>query len=460
MALLTFKDDPLIFSPTLIPQFQGLTRKRARILGVVLLLVTLPAASEVKVDKTVIAQKGTLDELFLRVADRVPAFAGIAYEDNKLRAYVALPKRKLRRIRPKLIASLTEVFGEELESGLTDLQLMSVTHSTRDLQAHFTALAELFSDKSVAFIDVDEVNNSLTVGVHKAGHTQLLTDRAIALGIPKAMLRFESAVELALAAELRDRIRPVPGGVQIRRNGVPGHCSIGANVQTDSGVGFITASHCTHRMGVASFFPTAFNQAASPNTVGHEQLDPHFRNWLLCPNSAFADGCRFSDSVFVGYNNSNQNPDMGRIARLGSWGYGPISTVDDDYNITSLRFSPVSGERMMKVGRTTGKTAGNVSRTCVTMPVPPAWWLLRDLGLVCQNFVTRVAGVGGGPTQPIVDSGDSGGPVFRLNANSAQNTVAFAGILHSGDVAGTVFVFSSTFGVVADMAPWLGSISF
>ena len=88
--------------------------------------------------------------------------------------------------------------------------------------------------------------------------------------------------------------------------------------------------------------------------------------------------------------------------------------------------SPIVGQTLNKVGRTTGWTRGTVSATCVNTNV-----FGTNITQLCQGFVN--AGVAGG---------DSGSPVFRVTNAPASGDVSLYGILWGGTSAGTLFVFS------------------
>ena len=80
-----------------------------------------------------------------------------------------------------------------------------------------------------------------------------------------------------------------------------------------------------------------------------------------------------------------------------------------------------------KVGRTTGWTQGEVTRTCVNTGVTAS-----NIVLLCQDFVEN-------PNQVIVLGGDSGSPVFATNPSSRATLL---GNLWGGNASGTLFVYS------------------
>ena len=95
-----------------------------------------------------------------------------------------------------------------------------------------------------------------------------------------------------------------------------------------------------------------------------------------------------------------------------------------------------------KVGRTTGWTVGEVTRTCVDTGVSDS-----NILLLCQVFVEA-----SGKKQPqIVAGGDSGSPVFLVNGN---NSATLLGGLWGGNASGSLFVYSP----IANIEQELGNL--
>ena len=82
---------------------------------------------------------------------------------------------------------------------------------------------------------------------------------------------------------------------------------------------------------------------------------------------------------------------------------------------------------------------GTVTRTCVNTSVSGS-----DIVLLCQDFVEN--------TVQIINSGDSGSPVFRINAG---DSVTLLGNLWGGNSSGTLFVYSP----IANIERELGALT-
>jgi hypothetical protein len=138
--------------------------------------------------------------------------------------------------------------------------------------------------------------------------------------------------------------------------------------------------------------------------IGTEFRDPGFWSGSPCPSGRL---CRYSDANFARYD-AGVNVALGRIARTEFPGSITLDPFAADFRIVSEATFPMGGERLEKVGRTTGWTSGTVTNTCVN--VSPVDSNGSDLGitLLCQDIYSA----GSNP-------GDSGSPVFRWNGADA-----------------------------------------
>jgi hypothetical protein len=243
----------------------------------------------------------------------------------------------------------------------------------------------------------------------------------------------ERTEPIHFVATLRDKIRPVPGGVQIRFSNFL--CTLGYNATRGGIPGFVTASHCTDQQGGIRQ-PTEYfqplNQVAD-EFIGVERVDPdYFRNQQGCPRGA---KCRFSDSSWAEYDVASLSAGD-QIARTTGINNGSL-TIDPNNPSFSVTSKDASGNQLVgtvvnKVGRTTGWSQGPVSASCVDTGVQGS-----NIVLLCQDFVD--AGVAGG---------DSGSNVFRV---TGSGTVSVVGSLWGGNAAGTLFVYSPYSAVKAEL---------
>ncbi len=94
------------------------------------------------------------------------------------------------------------------------------------------------------------------------------------------------------------------------------------------------------------------------------------------------------------------------------------------------------GDTANKVGRTTGWGQGLVTRTCTNTGVSGT-----NIVLLCQTFVENNSAV-------IVQGGDSGAPVFKIDSNGS---VTLLGNLWGGNSSGSLFVYSPMSGIKAEL---------
>lgn len=352
----------------------------------------------------------SLDAEFAAIAERYPGFGGLYY-DQEGRPHVYLKDMNL--------ASIFYSLGDDVQIHRGDYDFREL------LDWRLSARAPVFEVPGAVTLDVDERSNRVRIGVDRASAKKTIARIRASLdaaGIPREAVIFEARDPIFFAQTLRDQIRPVPGGVQIRFSNFL--CTLGWNASRGGVSGFVTNSHCTDKQGgVSRRNPTLYyqplNQVAG-EFIGTERVDPkYFKRKNGCPRGS---SCRFSDSAWAEYDAPSLSDD-GKIAQTASCGQfsGSLDIVGE-HNINGFATgnSPV-GTIVTKVGRTTGCTTGPVDESAVDVGVSGS-----NIVLLSQDIV--IAGVGGG---------DSGSPVF-----SESGSVTLRGILWGGNGAGTLFVYS------------------
>lgn len=291
-------------------------------------------------------------------------------------------------------------------------------------------LAGMLAMPGVTMTDIDERVNRLTLGVEHTAETAARVKAALALhGIPRAAVDVVTAT--AVTPTLRDRTRPLRGGVQIQSSVI--ECTLGLPAIRSGIFGFVTNSHCSAiRSQVDNGLFWQSSQAAGNNDlVGAELVDPPFKTGGTCPTGR---RCRLSDTNFV---RSDVDVAVGRIARpaLGSTNWNGTST----FRVTEA-FDPVLGSTVQKVGRSTGRTQGTVARTCENSNV-----LNTDITLLCQGVADYVSA-----------DGDSGAPVFEVTNSPATNDVRVVGVHWGSAVVNNVTI--SAFSTFRFIIPEIGFI--
>jgi hypothetical protein len=278
---------------------------------------------------------------------------------------------------------------------------------------HRKASEEALAVPGAVFADADEAANRVRIGVERGKGANVRSVIA-RLGIPEAAVIVEET-EPVTYANLQGSFASKIGGIQIN---FPGFlCTLGFNARDGSQASFITNSHCTNTQGGVESTPYWQPlQSANPTQIATEVEDPTYqRNIPGCPKGR---KCRFSDASRAAYA-ASASFTLGAIAKPTA--IGSLTYSGTNFSITA-EGTPISGQPVNKVGRTTGWTRGNVTGTCVTTNVSGS-----NIAQICQTFVA--AGVG---------SGDSGSPVFTITSG---NNVRLNGILWGGS-GSTSFVFS------------------
>ena len=211
---------------------------------------------------------------------------------------------------------------------------------------------------------------------------------------------------------LRDGRRPLVGGPQIEFQIGPGGiatatCTLGFAAVRGGVEGFVTNSHCSRTRGAVDSgrYWQAFRPLFDNDQVGTETADRPMWTGGSCPTGRT---CRLSDANFV---DTHDGVAIGR----GSLARPPFGTLNwngtDLYRINAADFTEVD-RTVLKVGRTTGLTAGVVWGTCFNTNVADS-----NHTMICQDIATYDS-----------DSGDSGSPVFELTNSPLANDVKLVGI--------------------------------
>ena len=292
------------------------------------------------------------------------------------------------------------------------------------LEAQHQRLLPLFELAGVVFTDADETRDLLVVGVSNRGLEASVRARLRALGVPSGSVEVVETEAIVQVATLGERAPSLVGGLQIRFSQFL--CSLGFNAVRAGVEGFVTASHCSDTQGEAdgTQYYQPLNQVAN-EFIGTEVADPRFfKRRGVCPRGK---RCRYSDANFS-VRDDAATATLGGIARTE--GYGSLEIDEDVPEFTIIAEGEASvWDIANKVGRTTGWTQGEVTRTCVNTGVSGT-----NILLFCQGFVESLeSGV------EIVDSGDSGSPVFRTEDDF---TVTLLGNLWGSSSSGEVFVYS------------------
>ena len=134
----------------------------------------------------------------------------------------------------------------------------SQAQSRQALEVLNRRLLPLFELAGVVFTDADESSGRLVVGVLDRGAEGLVRAQLARLGVPSDSVDLVETEPIHRVLTLRDQVRPVVAGVQIRFSQYV--CSLGFNAVLGSTTGYVTASHCSTSQGAVDgteVLPTA-----------------------------------------------------------------------------------------------------------------------------------------------------------------------------------------------------------
>jgi len=383
-----------------------------------------------------------LDGRFVELVQRVPGFGGYFFDANgDLNVYLTdLSHAAAARAAVADVARNRPERSAHPWSKPADVLVRRGEFDAVQLDGWRGRLTAAIASDGVQLVDTDEAANRLFIGVSDEEAKARVLARVAQLRVPRNAVAVEIVQPASLIITLRNYVRPLVGGLEIgfNVNGTASICTLGVNVWYANyavGIpvgtrGFYTAAHCSATRGNTD--STVFSQGGVQ--IGHEAWDPPF--FTSAWNTRCAPGwpCRWSDVAFVSYD-SGANRQQGAVAHTTYRGFGPWQTGSIDVQPSAYNFilyqtaTPVVGQYLDKVGRTTGWTSGAVSRTCTD-------YFIGGADILCQDEVAAYA-----------DSGDSGSPVFMW---TGQTTGAFAGIVWAKTGTGS-YIFSNIDRIAADM---------
>jgi hypothetical protein len=370
---------------------------------------------------------GGLDAVFVRIAGEVPGFGGFFYDDAGTLNIVQAPaaeRLSLGELQSRLAPHLRSI-GQDAAAARNAV-VRQGEYDFIQLHAMHRRVSPLLGLGGVVFTDADEVANRVRIGVEDAAAAAAVARHLAMTGVPREAVIITETAPIRTEQTVRDRVRPVGGGLQIWRQGfsIGTGCTHGFNVGAPDrpGVhGFVTNSHCTLSRGTVN--GTAFfnHRPDVPEThIGDEVHDLAPFTGGICPAGRV---CRHSDTSGQRYAPGVDNL-LGAIYRtlFAGTGLNPGSLEIDPANprwriVDEIPF-PVVGQVLHKTGRTNGWTSGPVNATCQTTNVGGS-----NYTMICQDRVTTWSA-----------GGDSGSPYFvRIGETS---DIALIGIHWGSDGAG------------------------
>lgn len=302
-------------------------------------------------------------------------------------------------------------------------------------------------------LDLDEAQNRVTIGIAK--ETFAVTRAAVmtklsALAVDTSAIAFRVTGPAVADSRFTPPTQidqqtsdPLAGGLIIDldsdgNGSYAGTCTLGFTGKRNSVLGLVTASHCTSQI----FNPDAdrvYQRFGGP-WVATMSVDPDAYGCSV-------QRCRGADAAFATAVGANMA--VGKIIRTqssngGSYG-GGFGTLT--VNQSQPYFTIISGEnqigelilgqRVEKIGITTGWTWGNIAGTCAD-------------GYIAQNGAINVIRCEY-EADYVADHGDSGGPVFMIEPQGNGLEVILVGIHSNREAAGSRARFSKLSRIMSDL---------
>jgi hypothetical protein len=384
----------------------------------------LPASSASSRSGTTRPEEAEFHEL----AAELPGFGGYFYDAaGNLVAYVADLRQAdaaRERLGRTLHAKNASIPPERRRPG-ADVVLRQGRFSFPQLASWRDLLSDsvLNHVEGAAYVDADEQQNRIVVGIDRPGARGLVLQRALRFGVPEDGLLIETSAEAELepgryteplasyhTPTLFTQPYPMMGGMAVdwRQPGdnelFPNWCTIAFTTIYQGRIAAVTNSHCSGDRGRVDGTMYFYDLREGP-----EVKDPAFGNncdWMIWQGCRNADANLFAmDSAIAGIGYIAR-PKLRHNTKSDERLYKEIDVANPRLKITGTSTSRV-GSIVDKVGGRTGWTYGAVTKTCVDVSTN------FNTKFRCQHFSSYPSA-----------KGDSGSPVFYWNGN----TVEFLGI--------------------------------
>jgi hypothetical protein len=289
---------------------------------------------------------------------------------------------------------------------VSGMRVLKADYDFGQLSNAYGAITVIAADRQVTQTDIDETRNRIVIGVTDAAAASRVAEALRGI-LPDGMVLVERIAPTNVAADLQHVVRPIPSSVQINHLvGLGGACSLGWNaykrdINSPTGYDghkyFVTNSHCTSEFGVLS--SDEFGQPDASSPIGTEFADPPMFTNAQNSSCPVGDQCRYSDAALVMYDdtvpwNHGRVPSVTASAPFTITGYRNIGGEASEYDL-------IVGRVAEKTGRTSGRTTGTVTASCLRVREFEQGQA-TDRVMLCQMQATGLNVLGG----------DSGSPVY------------------------------------------------
>lgn len=423
------------------------------------------------------------EDAFVALAAVEPSSAGFYADSASGEMIVVIADSGARFRAPNALrAALSRVGSGAANRGVEDRDLRSSANLLRRLAPRarvriarytFQELSDwrdsafvhvLGSIPGVVYDDLDEVNNSVTLGVSSDAAGADARAKLISLGVPAAAIRLvpaatpkTSSISNIGSSSLPDT---VAGGYSIDiytpSSSYFGTCTAGIAIAygtswlSMNNTGMVTAMHCTTDIFSTSNAATA-RSSGGGSTWASEAYDPSATGIVCtpCRSSRGSDAAVFSVSGLPARKGTIAHPDQVSTSTSTNGSF----TVDQSrpwFHVASAGTYAYVNERVDQVGNTSGWVSGIVSASCVDV--------ISSAQGSHPSFVVRCTAKATLRSQP----GDSGAPVFYrhdqtlISGNVSGDNMAVDLIGFISGSAGTDAYISSYASLYSEVANQYG----
>lgn len=347
----------------------------------------------------------TFDERLLGVSEAVPGFGG-AYVDERVGTFNVWLHSPTIGQAEQAQAAVSHVLDDPL---LMDFQpvALQATYSFAQLHSWLSALTpEVLSLPGVVSTDLDDRRNLIVVGIEDLSQSMVVLSAIRGMAIPTSAVAIVKQQRRRFNTSLNNKHRPILGGLEIQFYDATESstfiCTLGfiaIRATLSNPPGLVTNSHCSSTQGAVDD-PQVYYQPSDDivggNVIADEARDPALFTGNPCPNNR---RCRYSDANFAPFRECgfldlcDTTHSKGHLARSQT----SSSTWDGTLWHIVAKADPIVGTTITKLGRSTGRTTGEVEQMCVNLNVADT-----NITLLCQGDADYASA-----------GGDSGGSITR-----------------------------------------------
>ena len=266
------------------------------------------------------------DAWFAAVASEVPGFGGLYFDEGRLHVNLTDPEQRnsvAGVIRREFLGTAMG-YNTGLEKvDVADMAIHIVTHDFQTLLRWKDALAHVLTLPGVYFLDADERNNRVAIGLGDPNLAEAVLGFADSRGVPREAVILKPAGpfefrQCPTCYHLAAVVRPQGGGLQITYmdGATELGCTLGFSASRFNGTDslFVTASHCSPQMGVldgALYYQP--NRASLTAETGIEIDDFPWQTTSTYPECPSGKECKVADALLARYRNPSSTSSFGRV---------------------------------------------------------------------------------------------------------------------------------------------------